>query len=120
MSRRKGTLMREHEVKNLDLSTVPREEIGSFVVQPTQHQISLKMGDEEVILDHQSGEYYGLNATGAHIWQLLKEQKTIHEICDILLEEYDTTQETCEQYLIQLFQQLLDEGLVEIKTCQDA
>ncbi len=47
------------------------------------------LGDEAVLLNVESGVYFGLNAIGARIWELLVEGTTQEEIVGRLLDEYD-------------------------------
>lgn len=72
------------------------------------------VGDETVILDLGSGTYFGLDPVGARIWQLMSEGKTLVEILDILLDEYDVTRETLERDVIELTEKLLEQKLVDI------
>ncbi|MGE5155684.1 MAG: PqqD family protein [Bdellovibrio bacteriovorus] len=72
------------------------------------------VGDEAVILDLASGTYYGLDPVGARIWELLGEGKTLGEVCDRLLEEYEVTREELERDTLRLAQELLDQGLIAI------
>ena len=53
-----------------------------------------EIGDEMVILDEQSGEYFGLDTVGMEIWRLLKRNMSIAEIIDYISSEYDTDRET--------------------------
>ncbi len=88
---------------------------GSTVVA-ARDQVSSDLGGEEVgILDLKAGVYYGLDDVGARIWNLLQEPKSVSEIRDVLLEEYDVEADRCERDLLALLQRLADEGLVEVE-----
>ncbi len=78
-------------------------------------QVSSDLGGEVAILDLTAGVYYGLEAVGARIWNLLQEPRTVSEIRDALLEEYDVEPERCEQDLLVLLQRLATEGLIEVR-----
>lgn len=80
----------------------------------TKNQVSSDLGQEAVILDLKSGVYYGLNDVGTRIWNLLQEPKTLSEIRDLILEEYEVEPECCEQELLALLYELLDAGLIEV------
>lgn len=73
-----------------------------------------QVGNETVILDLGSGTYFGLDPVGARIWQLMTEGKTLGEICDALLGEYDVTREALEKDLIELAESLLAQKLISI------
>jgi hypothetical protein len=78
-------------------------------------QASSDLGGEMAILDLKAGVYYGLDAVGARIWSLIQEPRTVNEIRDILLEEYEVEPEHCERDLLALLRRLADEGLVEVR-----
>jgi hypothetical protein len=73
-----------------------------------------QVGDETVILDLGSGTYFGLDPVGARIWQLIGEGKTLGEICDTMLEEYDVTREALERDVVELADKLLEQKLISI------
>jgi len=52
---------------------------------------------------------------GAWIWNLIQEPRTVSEIQDVLLKEYDVEPGRCERDLLVLLQKLADEGLIEVK-----
>ena len=70
------------------------------------------VGDETVILDLESGTYYGLDPVGARMWKLLAEGKTLGEVCDTLLEEYDVERERLEEDILNLAGELAEKGLI--------
>ena len=64
-----------------------------MITLPTQVTISESvvhavLGEETVLLDPDSGIYYGLDAVGSRIWGLLAQGATEHEIVRALLLEY--------------------------------
>jgi hypothetical protein len=89
---------------------------GSSTVVAAKDQVSSDLGGEVAILDLKAGVYYGLDAVGARIWSLIQEPRTVNEIRDILLEEYDVEPERCERDLLALLRRLADEGLVEVRS----
>jgi hypothetical protein len=52
---------------------------------------------------------------GARIWSLIQEPRTVNEIRNILLEEYEVEPERCERDLLVLLQRLADEGIIEVE-----
>jgi len=81
------------------------------VVIPTQ-VMARQVGDETVILDLASGTYFGLDPVGARVWQLLSEGRTLAEICETMLEEYEVEREQLETDVLRLTGELLERGLV--------
>jgi len=70
------------------------------------------VGAETVILDLESGTYFGLDPVGARMWQLIEEAKSLAELCDVMLEEYDVTREVLEQDAIGLASELAEKQLI--------
>jgi hypothetical protein len=73
-----------------------------------------QVGDETVILDLASGTYFGLDPVGARIWQMMTECKTLSEICDVLLDEYDVPREVLERDILRLLQELNTQNLISL------
>lgn len=70
--------------------------------------------DEMVLLDTASGEYFGLDGTGAVIWQHMGENKSLNAVHATMLDMYDVDAEQLENDIVTFVQKLLDAGLVEI------
>jgi hypothetical protein len=86
--------------------------LSDHVSVPSQ-VMDRSVGDETVILNLESGTYYGLDPVGARMWRLLGEGKSLGEVCEILLEEYDVAREQLEQDLLKLAEELANNGLVD-------
>ena len=86
----------------------------SSVISVTKDGVHCDVENEVVILGLKDGVYYGLNPVGAFIWNLIQEPKTVAEIRDAVLEEYDVEKEVCEKDLMELLTELSDKGLVKI------
>jgi hypothetical protein len=78
-------------------------------------QVMARMvGDETVILDLASGTYFGLDPVGARIWDLMGEGRTLAEVCDQMLEEYEVTREELERDMLRLAGELATQGLISL------
>ena len=85
------------------------------VISVTKEAVHCDVEDEVVILGLKDGVYYGLNPVGAFIWNLIQEPKTVAEIRDAVLEEYDVEKEICENDIMELIAELSDKGLVDVE-----
>ncbi len=85
------------------------------VVVATPEQVSCALGDESAILNMKNSVYYGMNAVGTRVWNLLVEPKSIVQLRDALLDEYEVEPIRCEQDLLQLLEQMRTEGLIEVR-----
>jgi hypothetical protein len=73
-----------------------------------------QVGEDTVILDLAGGTYYGLDPVGARVWQLMGEGKSLEEICDTLLVEYDVTREVLLRDVLELTDKLHSQKLISI------
>jgi len=72
------------------------------------------VGTETVILNLESGVYFGLDPIGARIWQLLCENKTLAEVCDVMLTEFTVERTDLERDVLELAGKLAAQGLLVI------
>jgi hypothetical protein len=77
------------------------------------HIAAKLLKDEAVLLDLKEGFYFSLNDVGSRIWTLVGEEKSLSEICDQLLSEYDVSRDELEGHVQAMVQELLGKGLVE-------
>ena len=80
----------------------------------SKNQTSCDLDDETAIVNFENGVYYGLDPTGAHVWNLLREPVTIDELCDRLARVYDVDRSRLESDLRTFVADLAEHGLVEI------
>jgi hypothetical protein len=85
------------------------------VVVATPEQVSCALGEESAILNMKNSVYYGMNAVGTRVWNLLVEPKSVVQLRDWLLGEYEVEPSQCEQDLLQLLEQMRSEGLIEVQ-----
>jgi hypothetical protein len=79
---------------------------------PSKNVVACDVEGEMVLLDLQSGTYFGLNPVGAEIWSQLGQKKSVSEIQQHLLGKYRVTPERCEAELQNLIGQLSERGLL--------
>ena len=85
------------------------------IVVASPDQVSSDLSGESVILNLKSGTYFGLNEVGSSIWQFIQEPKTVSDVCESILAEYDVDAQTCETEVQALLVDLLAARLVEIR-----
>lgn len=76
------------------------------------HVVARELDDETVLLDLESGTYFGLNAVGSRILQLLADGASLGGTRDTLVEEFDAPSETIERDLATLVATLLEKKLI--------
>jgi len=83
-------------------------------VVASKEQASADLGGEAAILNLKNGVYYGLNPVGARIWALIQTPRTVREVRDAIINEYNVDSDRCERDLVALLQQLVEHDLVDI------
>jgi len=81
-----------------------------FVIHPSV--ICRELSGETVLLNLESGVYYGLDAVGTRVWQLLMQGCTIASVRDTMIEEYDVASDVLNADVIRLVGELRDRGIV--------
>jgi Coenzyme PQQ synthesis protein D (PqqD) len=85
------------------------------VVAASSGQVSCPLGEESAILNLSSSIYYGLDSVGTMVWNMLRQPRSVGDIRDALLDEYDVDASRCERDLFELLLRMRDEGLVEVR-----
>jgi hypothetical protein len=85
------------------------------IVAAAGHQASCPLGDEAAILNLNNSVYYGVNPVGARVWNLLQQPRSVQELRDALLGEYEVEADRCERDLLDLLEKMRSEGLIEVR-----
>jgi len=78
------------------------------------HVLATAAGDEIAMLDIQQDRYLSLNKSGAKIWQFLTDGLTGQQIIDRLSEEFGVERVRLEQDLLNLLNELIERGMIEV------
>lgn len=81
-----------------------------FAVHPSV--ICRELSGETVLLNLVSGVYYGLDAVGTRVWQLLVEGRTIAGVCETMLQEFDVAPDVLQDDVVRLVGELRERGIV--------
>lgn len=69
---------------------------------------------EAVLLNLESGIYFGLDAVGTRMWQLMAEQDQLAAVARSIVAEYEVGEEQCAADLLALVAKLESQGLVTV------
>lgn len=83
-------------------------------LQVKKSNLACDLADETVILNIETGIYYGLDSIGTFIWKLLEKPMTYGQIEGHILDRFDVEHERCAQDVTQLLEDFIAKGLVDI------
>jgi hypothetical protein len=84
------------------------------------HVASVRVADATVLLDRKRGTYFTLNEVGGRVWELLGSGRTVSEMVERLLEEYEVTREQLEADVTTTLRNLTDDLLLASGTASDS
>ena len=77
-----------------------------------QQVIFRQMGDEMVLLDLESGLYFGVDGVGQRIWETFAEGRNLEEAVAVVVAEYEVDQVQAQADVIAFVSDLVDRGLL--------
>lgn len=80
-------------------------------LEAAQSVVTRGVGDDTMLLDLESGTYFGLDPIGSEIWQAIESNQSLGEACDRLEALYEVTREQLERDVIALAVELVEKGL---------
>ena len=83
-------------------------------VTPSDQILAQDIENEIVLLNTQTGRYFGLAANGQRIWQLLTELGDTEMAIEALRLEYDVEEATLRQDVEELVEKLVETGLITV------
>ncbi|RRS30827.1 MAG: coenzyme PQQ biosynthesis protein PqqD [Epsilonproteobacteria bacterium (ex Lamellibrachia satsuma)] len=75
---------------------------------------SQEVDGEMVLLNMNNENYFGLDEMGTAIWQVMQENKTLQEVLEAILEQYEVEAEVLEKDLLIFVDRLVKSGLIRI------
>ena len=98
------------------MSAQNSEQFVSLVstIRRSEDHLAAKIDNELVLMSGTRGNYYGLNAIGADIWQRLGEPIVVSNLCVALTEDYNADNETISRDVLALLEHMASEGLIEV------
>jgi len=82
------------------------------VVPP--HVLIRHLDGESVLLNLETERYFGLDATGTRMWELVTSQSSTQLAYEKLLEEFEVESEALRKHLTELLSGLVENGLLQV------
>lgn len=112
-------------MEDIEITAQATPPAGSKMTEATRYSASkdhvyCELEGEAVILSLRDGIYYGLNAVGLRIWELIQTPQSMDEILDTLTAEYEVERAQCQGDVTGLLDELIAKGLVEVAGAQSS
>ena len=73
-----------------------------------------EIDNEVVMMNIDTGKYYGMDAIGSRIWELIADEILVTELIGKLMEEYDVEEEQCRKDVLEFLNQLNANKLLQV------
>lgn len=86
------------------------------LTQVRQHPdlIAAEADGEVLMMDVESGNYFGLNAVASFVWHQLEAPRTVADVCAVIQSEFEVDEEQCMTDLLAHLQAMIADGLVVV------
>lgn len=76
--------------------------------------LAVDMDGETVMMDMTSGNYFGINGVGSHIWELLENEQTVQFIIDSVSSSFEVNEgDTVKSDVLAFLQKMQAQKLLE-------
>ncbi len=82
------------------------------LLRPSADVIFRELEGEAVLLDLNSGRYFGLNAAGTRVWTLIASGSTMAQVTAAMAAEFDSDAEQIARDVCELVAELTERGLL--------
>jgi Coenzyme PQQ synthesis protein D (PqqD) len=76
--------------------------------------VSSQIDGEIVMMSVNNEQYYGLDAVGSRIWELIAQPRSVFEVCETLLSEFQVDRDTCQRDVLKFVEHLYAEKIIRI------
>lgn len=80
--------------------------------------VSSEAGPRTFMMDAGTGRQFALEGVGARIWALLEFPRTVRDLLERLVGEFEVDAEACETELRPFLEALVNDGLLEVAGCE--
>ena len=84
-------------------------------VRVAEDVVFRELDGEAVILNLETGTYFGLDPVGTRIWQFCQEHSSLRSVWQAMQDEFDAPAETLQADLLAFVDQLSSRGLVTLQ-----
>jgi hypothetical protein len=87
---------------------------ANTIVAQTKELVSSDLDGETVLLSIETGKYYNMDPIGSRIWKLIEEPRSVSQLINILLNEFEVEKKQCEQEVLTFLNKLAGDHLIQV------
>lgn len=95
-------------------SALEWESVKALRAVVPHHVVHRTLAAETVLLNIQTGHYYGMDETGGRFFTVLSEATSLGSAVDLLSREFEAPQERIREDMLRYCSELLELGLIEL------
>ena len=95
------------------MSSVDRIEM-STTVSRSDEPVAVEVDRTVVMMSVEQAMYFGLEGTGPRIWALLEQPRSVSEVCDALVNEFEVEMDDCRREVIDFLEELRRAQLIRV------
>ena len=84
------------------------------LIEIEENVLFRELSGEAVLLNVETGNYFGLDQVGTRAWALIREHKSLSKVVGLMEAEYDVSRDVLGSDLVALAKELSVHGLVRI------
>jgi hypothetical protein len=84
------------------------------LIEIEENVLFRELSGEAVLLNVETGNYFGLDQVGTRAWTLIREHKALSKVVGLMEAEYDVSRDVLGSDLVALAKELSAHGLVRI------
>ena len=84
------------------------------LIEIEENVLFRELNGEAVILNVETGNYFGLDQVGTRAWTLIREHKALSKVVGLMEAEYEVSRDALRNDLVALAKELSAHGLVRI------
>ena len=85
-----------------------------MIVKRQGDWLTVKVGNELVMMSAEKGNYIGLSEVGTRVWELIETPRDLDELCVQLESEFDVTPAVCRAEVGEFLSELVKHGAVAL------
>jgi hypothetical protein len=94
------------------MSQMSRISLDTTPAKNTDQVIERVVEGEALLIHLSSGDYFSLDNVGTRVWENIDGTRTIQDLAELILMEYDVDRDQVVADVLRLAEQLADEGLL--------